>query len=159
MSKAFHIAGTKAMKRKLERITREFPNAVKRALKIEAELVMASSKRHYVPVDLGTLRASGFVNEPVRTGKDVSVTMGYGGAAKAYALTVHETPSEHDPRTWKGKEIQFGPGDRGPKYLERPLMAAVNGTPDLSTGGLEARTMAERVADRVAESVEKAAGS
>lgn len=50
---------------------------------------MTESKRR-VPVDTGTLRASGFVMEPERSGRNISVTLAYGGPAEGYAVVVHE---------------------------------------------------------------------
>ena len=77
-----------------------------------------------VPVDLGTLMGSGNVDNVKRTRDRVSVEMGYGGAAAAYALAVHEHPSSHSPRSWSGGVV-FSKG--GPKYLERPALAAARG--------------------------------
>lgn len=145
------LKGQKQMQQRLNRIASKFPDKVKAALRIEAELIMTTSKRDFVPVDLGTLRSSGHVDNPVRTGKDISVKLSYGGAAADYALAVHEHPSEHDPPSWKNNVIEvpnfsgssgttqastvtFSPAGRGPKYLERPLMeASVNMTQRLAT--------------------------
>jgi hypothetical protein len=89
---------------------------------------MRRAKTEFVPKNLSTLMLSGFVNNAIRQGKDISVTMGFGGDAKAYALTVHETPSQYDPPSWKGKTVSFKRGGR--KYLERPLMEATQGMSD-----------------------------
>lgn len=92
-------------------------NAMAQALFTAAEVrVMTPSKRTYVPVDSGTLRASGFIEKPVIIlGSKAKVVMGYGGAAKSYALIVHEDPRGVVPRPG---------GQGGPKYLERPFNAA-----------------------------------
>lgn len=131
MAATFELKGTKAMQRKIERIAQQFPNKIERALRIEAELVMTDSKRNFVPVDLGTLRSSGHVGNVERKGKDLSVTLDYGGAAAPYALAVHEHPSDHSPPSWEGKALtdisDWSKDGRGPKYLERPLMAAIPG--------------------------------
>ena len=66
-----------------------------RALVLEAERVMTISKRDFVPVDLGTLRGSGHVAPPEISGTRVTVTLGYGGAASAYALIQHERTDFH----------------------------------------------------------------
>lgn len=142
-SQSFKLTGTKSMQAKIRRLANKFPNKVEGALRIEGEFIMTRSKRDFVPVDLGVLRSSGFVNDPVRNGRDISVTLGYGGAASAYALAVHEHPSEHSPPTWMGdvvnvtdqgatigSKVTFHPAGRGPKYLERPLNEA---TPGLAT--------------------------
>lgn len=139
MSTTFKVTGTKRMKDKIRKIMDSTPNKLEAALRVEAELIMTSSKRDFVPVDLGTLRSSGFVNDVTRSGpdnRDLSITLGYGGAAEAYAIAVHEHPSASSPSTWEGKEIKFNPEGRGPKYLEKPLMQAIDG-------------MTQRIADRV----------
>lgn len=63
--------------------------ALKQGLHEEAQIIMRNSQR-IVPVDSGTLRRSGQVNEPIEEGSRISVTLGYGGAASAYALIQHE---------------------------------------------------------------------
>lgn len=124
---SFEVKGGAAMRKRLERIAGKFPDRVKGALRVEAELVMTASKQRFVPVDLGTLRSSGHVNPPERKGDILEITMGYGGAAAAYALAIHEHPSDHSPPSWQGVDVQFSPAGRGPKYLERPLMEAIPG--------------------------------
>lgn len=102
--------GGDEMRAKLARIVSEMPNRVGAALYAEAETgIMNPSKSRYVPVDTGTLRASGMVEAPEISKDAVSVTMGYGGAASAYALRQHEDLSYHHT---------VG----GPKYLETPLL-------------------------------------
>lgn len=73
--------------------------AVMSALFEEANELMAASKRQ-VPVDTGTLRASGMVEEPIKRGKIYKVRLGYGYGeeknpksgqiAAGYAIYVHE---------------------------------------------------------------------
>ena len=98
----------------------------------EAELIMTDSKRNYVPVDHGVLRASGHVLPPVIEGNEISVHLTYGGAAKAYAVAIHEHLSAYSPWSWrraesKGRPVKFSPSGRGPKYLELPFLAAARG--------------------------------
>jgi len=112
----------------------ELEDKVLMFLKEEAEEIMRRSKTEFVPIDQSTLMLSGFVQNAVRSGDDISIVMGFGGDAKKYTLAIHETPSQHDPPSWKGKRVQFKRG--GPKYLERPLMEATQG-------------MADRIAKRV----------
>lgn len=52
---------------------------------------------------------------------DVTVTLGYGGAALGYALAVHETPSSHDPPSWEGKTVHFTHGKA--HFLSDPVKA------------------------------------
>ena len=82
------------------------------ALNLEGEVIMTRSKDVFVPVDLGPLRASGFVEQPEYSAHEASVTLGYGGVAKDYALIQHENMEFHHP------------GQGGPKYLERPVREA-----------------------------------
>jgi hypothetical protein len=85
-------------------------NDLSEALYVVAEEIMTDSKQNYVPVITGTLRRSGFVNRPrVQAGK-VVIVIGYGGAARSYALAVHEAP------------ITRGQGKN--KYLSNPVNAA-----------------------------------
>lgn len=121
------VKGGDAMRKRLERIAGKFPDKVAGALRVEAELIMSASKARFVPVDLGTLRSSGYVNPPERSGDTLEVTMGYGGAAAAYATALHEHPSGSSPPSWQGTTVKFSPDGRGPKYLERPLMEAIPG--------------------------------
>jgi hypothetical protein len=88
----------------------EKPHMIPAILYDAASKIMADSARE-VPVETGTLRASGFVQKPVSDGGGWSVTMGYGGLAKAYALIQHEGDFSH-PRGGKRK------------YLYDPAMAA-----------------------------------
>jgi hypothetical protein len=129
------LKGVKEMQAKLRRLAAKTPDQMGAALRLEGERIMTRSKREFVPVAAqgGTLRASGHVTGPVRKGKDVEVTMAYGGAAAAYALAIHEHPSEHSPPTWEGKAIDgidwHLPGT-GPKYLQKPMDEAVPELPE-----------------------------
>jgi hypothetical protein len=70
-----------------------------------------------VPIDTGTLKSSRFTVGPEDTSRGIEVTIGYGGAAAAYALPVHEMPETN----------RFSRPGTGPKYLERPLNEARRG--------------------------------
>ena len=95
---------------RLRNIIRTRPDIAVRALAeglyTEANLIMTRSKADFVPVDLGTLRGTD------RT--KVTVTMGYGGAASAYALVQHERTDYHHT---------VGQA----KYLEQPVLEAAGG--------------------------------
>ena len=84
-------------------------NDLSAALYMVAEEIMTESKRDYVPVRTGVLRNSGFVNRPMVAAGRVTVTLGYGGAARSYALRVHEAP------------VTWGQGKN--KYLSKPVNA------------------------------------
>lgn len=77
------------MAAKIRRVEAGLRDDTAKALYQEAQIEMTESKRR-VPVDTGVLRASGHVQEPVRSGKSVSVMLAYGGAAEQYAVIVHE---------------------------------------------------------------------
>lgn len=107
----------------LQALIDRVPEAVASALYQEAEAIMTDSKANYVPVDTGVLRDSGMVSAPDMSGNEISVSMGYGGAASAYAVVQHERLDYHH---------EVG----GPKYLERPFLDAAN-------------NLEERLADRL----------
>lgn len=121
------IQGLIAIQKRVDAKIEELKRAKKQALKVEAELIMTRSKKEFVPVDLGTLRASGMVGNPVEVGDNLTVTLSYGGAAAAYATAIHEHPSSATPPSWEGKELTFTKPNTGHKYLERPLNEAQNG--------------------------------
>lgn len=119
----FSFKGLPGLKRNLRKARINFADAMERALYRVAQDIMRESKKNYVPVDLGVLRASGFVDKPKRVGRELSVRLSYGGAAKAYALAVHEHPSKHSPPSWQKSRfgVRFQPAGHGPKYLEIPI--------------------------------------
>ncbi len=85
----FSIAGVKALVANLTGIAAATPKNIAAALYREAQIEMTESKKR-VPVDTGALRASGVVQKPVFDGKNISVTLGYGGPSVDYAFKVHE---------------------------------------------------------------------
>ncbi len=113
MSVSITITGTEQLRATLQRLGENARPMVAQALYQEAESIMADAKETYVPVDLGILRASGFVKPPQVDGEAISVTLGFGGAAKDYAIIQHE-------------RLDFKHRVGGAKYLERPLLAAAN---------------------------------
>lgn len=145
----FSLQGEKELQRAIKRAGDRVEDLLASGLFREAEGIMAKSKPE-VPVDQGVLRASGFVRKPKRAGVRTSVDLGYGGAAKSYALFVHEgtgpaagrSPYFPPPEALKGwarrtlgdESLAFivaraigQRGTKGVKFLERPLRAAVNG--------------------------------
>lgn len=114
---------------KLRGLAQRYPDRVVRAVYRRMEAVMTRSKDEFVPVDKGILKASGHVNPPERKGRAVTVTAAYGGAAKSYAIAVHEHLSEHSPPSWLGGPVRFSPSGRGPKFLEKPLFEAIRTMP------------------------------
>lgn len=107
-----HMRGVAEMRAKLRQIANKFPDRVASAIYMEAQIEMTEAKRR-TPVDVnyahgripphpGQLRASGLVARPVREGRNISVTMSFGGAAQDYAIHVHENPDAlHPVGQWK----------------------------------------------------------
>lgn len=127
MSLNVTISGGEQLQAALLRLGEKSQTFAASALYQEAEIIMSESKERYVPVEHGALRSSGFVQQPKTDGEKVTVVLGFGGAASAYAIAVHEHLSDHSPRSWRvaeaaGRPVRFSPG--GPKYLERPLVEA-----------------------------------
>lgn len=86
----------------------------------EALEIIAEGQNYLTPVDHGTLAGSGAVMPPEMNGNKISVTLGYGGAASAYAMYIHElleSPS--------GKPINWSKSGSGAKYLENPTRKAI----------------------------------
>lgn len=90
------MEGVGQMTAKLKQIAAKFPDHVGAAIFQEAQIEMTEAKRR-TPVDVtrdaphpGQLRASGRVDKPRREGRNISVTLSFGGAAVDYAIYVHE---------------------------------------------------------------------
>lgn len=122
--------GGRSMMDRLTKLQIDFDrNRIPDAIKAEAQTIMDVSKSDHVPVDMGTLHDSGTVGKVIKVAKIFSVSMSYGGAARAYALAIHEHLSQHSPPSWRGVKVKFSPQGRGPKYLERPIRNAAPGFP------------------------------
>lgn len=98
----------------LEAAAEKAPHLLGSGLYQEAEAVMTESKEQ-VPVEIGTLKNSGHVQLPEYLGDAVTVRMGYGGAAAAYAWIQHERLDFMHPHGGKAK------------YLEDPVLKAAAG--------------------------------
>lgn len=85
----YSLTGGAALIARLTALSARVREAAAAAMYQDAEETMTISKG-LVPVDTGTLRASGFVEPPEITADNIIVRMGYGGAASDYALKVHE---------------------------------------------------------------------
>lgn len=108
------VLGKRELAARLKLAIANAPIRVGQAMREEGETIMTRSKRDFVPVDFGILRASGFVDGPEIKGDIATVTLGYGGAASAYALIQHERMEYHHT---------VGQA----KYLEQPVNEAVRG--------------------------------
>lgn len=105
--------GGDTVMRALRLLGEKAPDGMGKALYQEGNDILRAAKV-LTPVDTGVLKGSGFVNRPEVTGAEVSVTLGFGGAASAYAEVQHEELSYyHKPPTQA-------------KYLEQPFTDAVN---------------------------------
>jgi hypothetical protein len=107
------MEGTNELQRAFDALGSEADKVLASALRIEAEKVMAVSVRQ-VPVDTGVLRASQTIGEAEGSGDDMSISLGYGGAASDYAWVQHERT---DYRHTVGKA----------KYLSDPVAEAASG--------------------------------
>lgn len=105
--------GGDAVMRALRLLGEKSPDAMGKALYQEGNDILREAKV-LTPVDTGVLKGSAFVNLPEVSGAAVSVTLGYGQAAKEYAELQHEELSYyHKPPTQA-------------KFLEQPFHEAVN---------------------------------
>lgn len=108
---------------RLKGIGRKIPKQARQAVRTEAELIMSDAKLNYVPRRSGALRSSGRVTQIGSNQFQATAEMSFSGP---HSIAVHENPSKHDPPSWRGKGgVNFRIG--GPKYLERPLRAAIPG--------------------------------
>lgn len=142
----FRFEGSRRMQRRIRSLAAASGDAAALSLRLEGEFIMTRAKQASsgkgVPVDLGALRSSGHVQDVERRGKDLSVTMGFGGPAGAgnlgetnketvgYALIQHEA-------------LHFSHRIGEPKYLERPMKEAIPGMP---------RRIAARIDKEIAKS-------
>lgn len=90
----FNMKGVEAMQKALKERKANVVEAVKAGVYVAAGNLMTESKRQ-VPVDEGVLRASGYVTAPTEVNGRIECTVGYGGAAAAYAAYQHEIPMNH----------------------------------------------------------------
>lgn len=114
MAITFKLKGLRAIERRLRQLAQKVSDEAALALRGEAEAIMTTSKRDFVPVDLGPLRASGMVGTVRRKGDVLSVLLSFGGPAVRYALEQHEN-------------LEFSHKVGEAKYLEKPLLEALPG--------------------------------
>ena len=85
----FTIRGIDQVNRNLQLIDGQILDAVAKALEAEGEIEMTKAKRR-TPVKTDVLRASGHVLPVQRKGREMTVTLAFGGPAIGYAVYVHE---------------------------------------------------------------------
>lgn len=84
------LTGVSKALQMLDKLNENQQNGLAKVIVEVAEEIMTDSKENYVPVDTGTLRDSGHVEEPEISEKVVAVTLGFGGQGISYAVTQHE---------------------------------------------------------------------
>lgn len=107
MARKFRWRGLDDFFRNVEASFDDTLHALEGATFEKANTIMTDSKK-LVPVDTGALKNSGFAENPVVSGKLVTVKIGFGGVAVPYAIKVHEDLTAHHT---------VGQA----KYLEEPL--------------------------------------
>lgn len=70
-------------------VQRSVPRALETAIYRFGNVEMTEMKRR-TPVEEGTLKSSGQVDQPVWKGNVLTLILGFGGAAESYAFWVHE---------------------------------------------------------------------
>jgi hypothetical protein len=132
-SASFNLSGVEKLQRAILDKAKSIRSQAEDALRLEGEFVRTDAMMK-VPIDEGSLRASAHLvpEEGVNTEGDViSVSVSFGGASAPYASAIHEYPERHSPPSWeKAESVEFGPGDRGPKYLSRAMDEAEDGMTD-----------------------------
>jgi len=108
----------------LERFGKAQPEAVRRGMTAWSELVSTESKRR-CPVATGTLRGTIHASTAV-DGSQVHTTIGAGGPAAPYALSVHENPRSGKTGGLSPRKVQYKTWSKVGewKYLENPIMEA-----------------------------------
>lgn len=121
----FEHRGLAQFTRRIQLILGTLPPEIGKALYELAQEMKTDSQTEWVPVRDGILRGSAFVDEPVVETAQISVRLGYGGAAEAYALAQHEDLTFHHPGLDNpGGQVGYA------KYLERPVLAKANMIPE-----------------------------
>ena len=95
------------------------------ALYREGQIVFAESQEE-VPVDTGSLRASGHIIPPVLFGDEAYVEIVYGGPAAPYAFFVHENLEAYHESPTKAKYLE-GPANRRVEALGNRIISEVEG--------------------------------
>lgn len=143
-SKTFEIQGMAEFRQKMNNAGAKAMPYLKRAMWEIGKEAMTESQE-LVPVLTGTLKNSGQPPTVEVGGSEIVVTLGYGGAASAYALAVHENPSAHSPRSWVGTVVHFG--NKNPKGQSHFLSVPVK---------KKGRTLGTDLARKIGGSIERA---
>ncbi len=123
------IKGFNKFARQLKKMGVDATKVVESTLYEEAEKIIGEAKEKHVPVDLGALRSSGFVEDPKTKGRRTSVRLGFGGPAAKYALIVHEDmKAAHTVGSAKYLKIPYDKAQKGMSgRLARRLTSIIKG--------------------------------
>lgn len=99
------------------RLGERVPRALGAGLYLEANNIMALAVEK-APLDLGTLRGSGYVTHPVVEGSKVSLEAGFGGPAEKYALRQHEELAWRHPDGGEAKYFEKAVNQRSGQFAE-----------------------------------------
>lgn len=126
MNLAMTIEGSLEVRKALQELGNQAPDAVKAALYQEATELLNDADA-LVPRDTGALAASKF--QQFDNSDGIAVVVGYGGAAAPYALKVHENPRSGVTGgvSPSGKLYKHWAAVGQWKYLETPFKARVDG--------------------------------
>jgi hypothetical protein len=115
------LEGMDAVLSALKQLDTEAAPALREALYTDA-LELGSEASELVPRDTGTLAASQTVTSEI-DGTTITATVAYGGAASAYALSVHENPRSGQTGgvSPQGKKYKHWATVGQWKYLENPF--------------------------------------
>jgi hypothetical protein len=101
------VDGLEELEALLQRAGDRSTEVLTMALVQEMQLVFRESQK-LVPVGkTGNLKSSGRQKAPVIKGETVSITLGYGGAARKYAAVVHQWPRTGINWTKSGTQSHF----------------------------------------------------
>ncbi len=122
------LEGSLEVGKAIQALGAKAPLAVAAALFDEANELKNDSLA-LVPRDTGNLARSAHVEPPKPSGAELEVIVGYGGAAAAYALAVHENPraGHTGGLSPSGRQYQHWASVGEWKYLETPFKARVSG--------------------------------
>lgn len=117
----FILQGDVALLERLELAQANAPKDLSAAMYKEGSYILRKSVE-VVPVDFGVLRGSATITLPKTKGTMIELTFGYGGAASAYALAIHENPraGKTGGVSPSGQPYSHWAKTGGWKYLERP---------------------------------------
>lgn len=120
------MSGAADMEARLRDAISQLRERGKSAALSEGQRIMQRSNDEFAPKRTGALIEDSGVELVDTDDNSIEVVLWYGrDKAKDYTLSTHETPSKHDPPSWKGVAVEFRHGQA--KYLERPLRDAVKG--------------------------------